>query len=68
MAGNINAATPAEVLAARDAVVKLEKELQLYAQGSITAGEANTAQATRVNTLIDEALDALAALAPAAGA
>lgn len=32
MAGNINAATPAEVLAARDAVVKLEKELQLYAQ------------------------------------
>lgn len=62
MAGNINAATPAKVLAARDAVVKLEKELQLYAQGSITAGKANTTQATRVNTLIDKALTALAQL------
>ena len=62
MAGDINAATPAQVLTARDAVVKLEKELQLYAQGSITAGEANTAQATRVNALIDAALTALAPL------
>lgn len=62
MAGNINAATPAQALAARDAVVKLEKELQLYAQGHITAGEANTAQATRVNALIDAALTALAPL------
>ena len=62
MAGAINAATPAQVLAARDAVVKLEKELQLYAQGYITAGEANTAQATRANALIDEALTALAPL------
>ncbi|MCY1423973.1 hypothetical protein D9M71_397020 [compost metagenome] len=62
MAGDINAATPAQVLAARDAVVKLEKELQLYAQGSITAGEANTAQETRVNDLIDAAVAALALL------
>ncbi len=62
MAGNINAATPAQALAARDAVAKLEKELQLYAQGYITAGKANTAQATRVNALIDAALTALAPL------
>ncbi len=62
MAGKINAATPAQALAARDAVAKLEKELQLYAQGYITAGEANTAQATRVDDLIDEALTALAPL------
>ena len=62
MAGNINAATPAQALAARNAVAKLEKELQLYAQGYITAGKANTAQATRVNTLIDAARTALASL------
>ena len=62
MAGKINAATPAQVLAARDAVAKLEKELQLYAQGYITAGKANTAQATRVNALIGAALTALAPL------
>ena len=62
MAGNINAATPAQALAARDAVAKLEKELQLYAQGYITAGKANTAQDTRVNALIDAALTALAPL------
>lgn len=62
MAGNINAATPAKALTARDAVAKLEKELQLYAQGYITAGKANTAQATRVNTLINAALTALAPL------
>ena len=62
MAGAINAATPAQALAARDAVAKLEKELQLYAQGYIAAGKANTAQATRVNDLIDEALTALAPL------
>ena len=61
MAGDINAATPAQVLAARDAIVKLEKELQLYAQGSIQAGEANAGQEARVNDLID---DAVAALAP----
>ena len=64
MRGNINAATPARVLAARDAVAKLEKELQLYAQGYITAGKANTAQATRVNALINAALAALAPLNP----
>lgn len=59
MAGNINAATPAQALAARDAVAKLEKELQLYAQGYISTSKANTAQATRVNALIDAALAAL---------
>ena len=59
MAGNINAATPAQALAARDAVAKLEKELQLYAQGYITTNKTNTAQATRVNALIDAALTAL---------
>lgn len=62
MAGNINAATPAQALAARDAVAKLEKELQLYAQSYINAGKANTAQATRVNDLINAALTALAPL------
>ena len=62
MAGDINAATPAQALAARDAIVKLEKELQLYAQGYITAGEANTGQETRVNDLIDAAVAALAPL------
>lgn len=62
MAGKINAATPAQALAARDAVAKLEKELQLYAQGYITAGKASTAQAARVNALINAALTALAPL------
>lgn len=62
MAGNINAATPAQARAARDAVVKLEKELQLYAQGYITAGKASTAQAARVNARINAALTALAPL------
>lgn len=62
MAGKINAATPAQALAARDAVAKLEKELQLYAQGYISTSNANTAQATRVNALINTALTALAPL------
>ena len=62
MAGDINKATPAQALAARDAVAKLEEELQLYAQGSIIAGGANTAQATRLNTRINAALTALAPL------
>lgn len=62
MAGKINAATPAQVLAARDAVAKLEKELQLYAQGSINSNKASTAQAARVNAQINAALTALAPL------
>ncbi len=62
MAGNIVAATPAQALAARDAIVKLEKELQLYAQGSIKTTAANTAQADQVDALIDAALAALAPL------
>lgn len=62
MAGNINAATPAQALAARDAVAKLEKELQLYAQGSINTTKANAGQAGQVNALIDAALTALAPL------
>ncbi|MHB8154289.1 MAG: hypothetical protein ACYDG3_14775 [Bacillati bacterium] len=62
MAGKINAATPAQALAARDAVAKLEKELQLYAQGSINTTKANAGQAGQVNALIDAALTALAPL------
>lgn len=62
MAGKIVAATPAQALAARDAIVKLEKELQLYAQGSINTTKANAGQAGQVNALIDAALTALAPL------
>lgn len=62
MAGKINAATPAQALAARDAVAKLEKELQLYAQGYISTSKASTAQAARVNALINAATTALAPL------
>lgn len=62
MAGKINSATPAQVRNAHGAVVKLGKELQLYAQGSINSNKANTDQATRVNTLINAALTALAPL------
>lgn len=42
--------------------MKLEKELQLYAQGSINTTKANAGQAGQVNALIDAALTALAPL------
>lgn len=62
MAGNIVAATPAQALAARDAIFKLADELQVYAQGSIKTTEANTAQQARANALIDAATAALVPL------